>query len=39
MIENGIDFDAVLAAGRIAIDVAYDLVSACSAERPKLAFG
>ncbi|WP_034714688.1 XRE family transcriptional regulator [Intrasporangium chromatireducens] len=38
MIESGLDFDAVLAAGRIATDVTEDVIQAGSTERPRLQF-
>lgn len=38
MVENGIDFDAVLVAGRIAIDMTDQVIAAGSTERPKIAF-
>lgn len=38
MTDSGIDFDGVLAAGRIAIDVTDDLVTAGSSGKPRLSF-
>jgi len=38
MTHNGIDFDGVLAAGRIAVDVTEELVIEGSADKPKLSF-
>lgn len=39
MTDNGIDFEGVLTAGRIAIDVTEDVVAAGSGEKAKLSFG
>lgn len=39
MTDNGVDFDGVLAAGRIAIDVTDDVVNAGTADKPRLSFG
>lgn len=39
MTENGIDFDAVLAAGRIATDVTEEVILAGSAEKLRVSFG
>lgn len=39
MIESGIDFDAVLASGRIATELTEQVIQAASEDRPRLAIG
>ena len=39
MIESGIDFDAVLASGRVATEVTEQVIQAASEDRPRLAIG
>ncbi len=39
MIESGIDFDSVLASGRIAAEVTDQVIRAASEDRPRLAIG
>jgi hypothetical protein len=39
LIDNGIDFDSVLAQGRLAVDVINEVITAGTGDRPKVDVG